>query len=275
MKKTLLLTILIFLSLYVISQDVIFTSNGDEIPSKVVEITNQEIKYKKFEQLDGPLRNINISEVFMIIYQDGSREIFKKRQEKKEEIKETVEIKKDERLSTLIDIRDGKEYKTVKIGNQWWMSQNLDFDSKQSNAMRDSDYHKIDTIYGRLYHWEVSKKVCPSGWHLPSIDEWLELIDYLGGKKVAGGKMKVIGTEEWDEPNFGATNSSLFSALAYTGAIRSESDPSYSKRSAVWWSSTKKFLEDPTTITIYNKSESIYFGSEPAWVWCSIRCVKN
>ena len=55
--------------------------------------------------------------------------------------------------------------------------------------------------------------VCPSGWHLPSDSEWIELTNYLGGSNIAGGKLKETGTTHWNSPNTGATNESGFTAL--------------------------------------------------------------
>lgn len=57
------------------AQDVIYKQNGDEIKSKIVEITVETIKYKEFDFQDGPIKQINVSEVFMIIYENGKREI--------------------------------------------------------------------------------------------------------------------------------------------------------------------------------------------------------
>ncbi|MFO7145197.1 hypothetical protein B9T16_29075, partial [Arthrospira sp. PCC 8006] len=65
----------------------------------------------------------------------------------------------------------------------------------------------------RLYNWGAvnTGKLCPTGWHIPTSEEWDELIDYLGGENEAGGKMKT--TTGWSAPNEGATNESNFSAL--------------------------------------------------------------
>ena len=62
------------------SQDVIYRNDGTEIEAKVIEITTEVVKYKNYEQLSGPVRNISISEVFIIIYEDGTREIFNKKE---------------------------------------------------------------------------------------------------------------------------------------------------------------------------------------------------
>ncbi|HPI46173.1 MAG TPA: fibrobacter succinogenes major paralogous domain-containing protein, partial [Tenuifilaceae bacterium] len=71
-------------------------------------------------------------------------------------------------------------------------------------------------IYGKLYNWYAAtdeRKMCPTGWHVPNVVEWYELIDYLGGEFVAGGKLKEVGTLHWKSPNNSATNESGFTAL--------------------------------------------------------------
>lgn len=118
--------------------------------------------------------------------------------------------------STFTDARDGKIYKAVKIGSQIWMADNLNF--KINNSWFYKNRRKNGKIYGRLYTWEAALKACPPGWNIPTVDEWHELIEFLGSDKVAGGKMKTIGTVEhgdglWKSPNKGGTNESGFSAL--------------------------------------------------------------
>lgn len=90
MKRVLML--LVFLSGFVFAQDVIYKSDGTEIKAKVLEILPDMIKYKKFENLDGPTYNIGRDEVFMIAYQNGQREVFKK----KEELPKPAPVQKEE-----------------------------------------------------------------------------------------------------------------------------------------------------------------------------------
>jgi len=66
------------------AQDVILKKDASEIKAKVLEITGEQVKYKDFDYQDGPTRNINISEVFMITYQNGQKEVFNKPAEVKE-----------------------------------------------------------------------------------------------------------------------------------------------------------------------------------------------
>jgi len=131
---------------------------------------------------------------------------------------------------------DGNIYHTVTIGKQTWLVENLKVtkyrdgtpipmitDSIEWARLNTGAYcnYKNDmtmaTIYGRLYNYYTivdSRNLCPKGWHVPNDKEWQVLTDYLGGEKIAGGKMKETGTAHWI--NFGkggATNVSGFTAL--------------------------------------------------------------
>jgi uncharacterized protein (TIGR02145 family) len=131
--------------------------------------------------------------------------------------------------------QDGNVYRTIKIGNQWWMAENLKVTHYRNgdlipNVIDDTEWSNLTTgarcaydndennvaTYGRLYNWYTvndSRHIAPAGWHVPSMDaEWQTIVDYLGGS-VAGGKMKETGTAHWKSPNTGATNESGFSAL--------------------------------------------------------------
>ena len=85
------------------------------------------------------------------------------------------------------DPRDGQTYKTVKIGEQTWMAENLRYKIKGSSQF----YNRRDSIgkYGRLYNWNMAKKACPTGWHLPDVSDWNTLISTVG-EKVAGKVLK-------------------------------------------------------------------------------------
>jgi uncharacterized protein (TIGR02145 family) len=134
--------------------------------------------------------------------------------------------------------QEGNVYKTIVIGNQEWMAENLNTSiyrngdpiaTNLSNAEWDNTintqigawaFYNNDSLYGcpygKLYNWYAvadSRHLCPTGWHEPTDGEWTILIEYLGGGAVAGGKMKSTGTQYWFEPNQDATNVSGFSAL--------------------------------------------------------------
>ncbi len=134
--------------------------------------------------------------------------------------------------NTFTDPRDGNVYHTVTIGTQVWMVENLRYlpsvvgpgsvsntapycyvygynGTNVTAAKATANY----STYGVLYNWPAAVNSCPAGWHLPSRVEWTQLMDYLGGFSVAGGKLKETGTTHWLYPNIGATNETGFTAL--------------------------------------------------------------
>ena len=140
---------------------------------------------------------------------------------------------------TLEDIKvtdvDGNVYLAVTIGTQVWMAENLKTsklkdgtaiplvtDDQEWNQLtspgyswNDNDESSYGETYGGLYNWYAleSGKLCPAGWHVPSVGEWEFLINFLGGEDIAGGKLKEGGTEHWLNPNTGGSNESGFRAL--------------------------------------------------------------
>ncbi|MEI7897091.1 MAG: fibrobacter succinogenes major paralogous domain-containing protein [bacterium] len=118
---------------------------------------------------------------------------------------------------------DGNIYNTVKIGNQEWLKENLKV-TRYNNGDPISqitdvfawtklttpaycNYNNDERVaqeYGRLYNYNAvvdPRKLCPSGTHMPDDQEWETLSEFLGGLKVAGGKMKEAGTKHWRSPN--------------------------------------------------------------------------
>jgi uncharacterized protein (TIGR02145 family) len=160
----------------------------------------------------------------------------------------------------------GHSYRTVKIGDQWWMAENLsttrfnngDFvphatDDAEWTALTtpayswyNNDSVAYGSVYGALYNWYVtdagsngSRNICPTGWHVPTAAEWSTLTSSLGGLDIAGGKMKERGTSHWAAPNTGATNSSGFSGLP--GGFRGHTQGAFDNLGLFghWWSSTE------------------------------------
>jgi uncharacterized protein (TIGR02145 family) len=140
------------------------------------------------------------------------------------------------------DKRDGQVYKTVKIGEQIWMAQNLNYAAEGSKCYEEN----ADSCakYGRLYDWETAKNAVPKGWHLPSNDEWINLTNFLGGKDIAGTKLKTeSGWEEageFYEKDGNGTDEYGFSALP--GGFGLDGNDGFDKVNmfGIWWSATEE-----------------------------------
>jgi len=200
---------------------------------------------------------------------------------------------------TVSDI-DGNIYNTVKIGNQCWTQSNLKVSryrngdtiptglndaqwvSTTSGAYAIYDNDSVnDILFGKLYnHYAVtdSRGLCPTGWHVPSNQEWTTLETFLGGSSVAGGALKSTATQPtlggWFSPNTGATNSSGFSAgpggqRFRLGDFRSVGNNGF------WWSSS--LSTPPTWVRNLNFDyggivRNDYFNRPYGF---SVRCLKD
>ncbi|MEI6123782.1 MAG: FISUMP domain-containing protein [Bacteroidota bacterium] len=94
--------------------------------------------------------------------------------------------------NSFTDARDSKTYKTISIGTQTWMAENIAYKAG-NGCWAYNDNAENAATYGYLYWYETAKTVCPTGWHLPSDAEWILLVKYLQGEKVAGSKLKQNG----------------------------------------------------------------------------------
>jgi len=144
---------------------------------------------------------------------------------------------------TFTDTRDSKTYKTVKIGEQVWMAENLNYEMIEGSKCYDNDPANCKK-YGRLYDWNTAIKACPSGWHLLSNEEWDKLIEVAGSEGSAYTNLKA--TSGWGDNNKG-TDKFGFSALpgGKYGYLDPEAcedgcDPSFWDigYGGYWWSST-------------------------------------
>lgn len=191
-------------------------------------------------------------------------------------------------------------YKTVIIGKQEWMAENLKVSKyndgtvitnvvetkewlNQTQAALCSFNNDInnDTKFGKLYNWYTvnqgmngNKNICPVGWHVPTSEEWDILTDNLGGVDLAGGKMKEIGTNNWKTPNKEGVNKSLFTALP--GGFRSVNGVFTDLgENGFWWSTTEY---SPGIAWFRNLNYEVddlivdYYGVEGGF---SIRCLKD
>jgi len=192
---------------------------------------------------------------------------------------------------TISDI-EGNVYKTITIGTQTWMAENLKTThyrdgSSIGNSWQESstsgawcDYSNIAANgikYGHLYSgYAVSdvRNIAPVGWHVPTDAEWTTLTNYLGGWMLAGNQLKEAGILNWSSPNNGAINSTGFTALP--GGVRTfnygfNSIGNY----GYWWSSTQY----DTTLAWYRgmgyNYDAVGGGNYSKSNGLSVRCVKD
>lgn len=198
---------------------------------------------------------------------------------------------------TIKDI-DGNIYTSVTIGSQVWMVENLKT-AKYRNGdligttnpatlnitgestpkyqwIYDGAESNLST-YGRLYTWYAiadSRSVCPTGWHVPTDEEWTTLITNLGGESVAGGKLKETGTTHWLSPNAEANNETGFTALP--GGYRFYSGTySYIGSTGSWWSSTEQSATNAYNRSIGSATASVYRAYNGKGSGFSVRCLRD
>jgi len=202
---------------------------------------------------------------------------------------------KDEEPADTISDSDGNVYTYVTIGTQVWMAENLkttlysdgtlipnvtdeyEWDNLSTPAYCWYDNDEVNkAVYGALYnlHAVNTGKLCPEGWHVPADKEWEVLETFLGGGSVAGGKMKEIGTNHWQNPNKEATNNGGFKALP--GGYRGDPNNDFWMLGIMgcWWSSTQS---GTFGVSRYVESCNRYLTTHDFkhYTGLSIRCLKD
>jgi len=137
---------------------------------------------------------------------------------------------------TLTDKRDGQKYRTVVIGGDRWMAQNINYKTKSGSWCYDNNTDNCKQ-YGKLYDWKTATTVCPKGWKLPSSADWDRLVAAADGEEIASGK-KLKTKNGWEE-NGNGTNDYGFSALP---SGRRNTDGMFYNVGyyGYWWTATEK-----------------------------------
>ena len=198
--------------------------------------------------------------------------------------------------ATILD-RDGNSYNTVSIGDQCWLKENLKVTTyNNGTAIPDETNNNRSywaglitgartenlqsstyvATYGYLYNWYAvtdSRKICPTGWHVPSDGEWSALVSQLGTSN-AGDKMRLTGTTYWTSPNTGATNESGFSALP--GGYRyNDGDFGAIRNYAFFWSATVNDTSTAWYRDMYYNYSHVYRWYVGKSMGASVRCLKD
>jgi len=195
------------------------------------------------------------------------------------------------------DRRDGKTYKSVKIGTQTWMAENLNYAIEGSKCYNDNTANCAK--YGRLYDWATAlglpsscnsmtclnriklppyQGICPSGWHLPLKAEWEVMTDYIGGASIEGKKLKT--TSGWDDKDEGTSGNGTdnygFSALP-GGYIHSDGCFVGAGTRGNWWSSSEGEYsgKDAWDRAMGYDVEYARWGSLGKSFFLSVRCLKD
>lgn len=188
------------------------------------------------------------------------------------------------------DLRDNQTYKTVKIGEQVWMAQNLNYKMDSSFC-----YNNVDSNcskYGRLYTWVVAigksdsecgygktcslslgyiQGACPTGWHLPSKYEWNVLITAVGGASAHGRDLK--SSFDWSSNGNG---SDLFGFSALPAGYRNEEKKfDHAGEWACFWSSSESNSLGAEYMYLYYNSYGAFMNGWNKNNACSVRCVKD
>jgi uncharacterized protein (TIGR02145 family) len=208
----------------------------------------------------------------------------------------TSTCKKDEPPPETVSDIQGNIYKTVKIGNQIWMTENLKTTMyndgteipKITDAISWSNltsggycWYNNDELtyqysYGALYNgYSVnSGRLCPSGWHVPQIEEWERLREFIGDSTKGGGKLKEAGTDHWLTPNKGADNISGFTALPAGIRYFEGTYASLSYFTGIW-SSTETGPTNQWYMSLYFGDATFSINHINKKYGFSVRCIKD
>ena len=160
---------------------------------------------------------------------------------------------------------DGKTYRTVTIGNREWMAENLEADSFGGVWYNEDESYK-DTHYGKLYTWDEIKDISTvvPGWELPTSNDFLELIDTVGGR-YEQGSTSIASTEGWSSKYYNGTDD--FGFALYPNGCNNYNQYMYVTEGAYLWSCSLNERFPDNRMFLYNtrnpNSKSLYIDSVP------------
>jgi len=216
----------------------------------------------------------------------------KQKQEKKKAEEEGKQAIANVKKSSFLDSRNGKNYRTVTIGSQTWMAENLNYKTENSkcygedgkvslgNPNDEDDYAPISESeiqancdkYGRLYDWKTAMKACPKGWHLPTSEEWETLAKLMRSEKGAGAMLKA--SSGWED-NGNGVDAIGFSALPGGNGYGSEGSFSRAGYVGEWWSASEYGNKDAIGLNISSDENSIEISKSGKSFLYSVRCLQD
>lgn len=191
----------------------------------------------------------------------------------------------------ITDTRDGKTYKTIDIGGQMWLAENMAYASATGSWCWNDDSASCDE-YGKLYDWAAAQDACPAGWSLPSDEDWKTLVrhidpaaqfrddwweDSLASDTAGAGLKATTGWGGSDDPDTGATNETGWSALP--GGFRGSYGDNYGSLGyyGYWWTATAydEYLTEAWIYSLDYRNSSVFRETMVPEVGYSVRCLKK
>lgn len=178
------------------------------------------------------------------------------------------------KFGDFVDSRDSVKYKTVTIGEQVWMAENLKYECEKSYCYNDN-FGNCET-YGRFYDWSLAQDVCPKGWHLPDTVEWNSLFTYMGGMHRAG--LLLRAKSGWKQGITAGLDAYGFSALPSgrrdSAGVFTEGYWNYPEY-GYFWSSTDKGDNLGYYVFVSSDLEAAGMSSYYKNDYRSVRCVRD
>jgi len=208
----------------------------------------------------------------------------------------TAVFNPDKSYGSMTDI-DGNIYKTIKIGNQTWMAENLRvskyrngdaipniLDNEEWAALTTGAFcnynntSDLDTVatYGRLYNWYAvadTRGIAPEGWRVPTTADWNDLIDLLGGDTIASNALKEVGDTHWLDP-YESTNSSGFTAIP-SGSRYLEKNSKWIGAYYTLWTATEADLNGAAFLYLFYYDSKVWKGVNYKANGYAVRLIKE
>lgn len=191
---------------------------------------------------------------------------------------------------------DGNKYPVITIGKQTWMAENLKTtkfndgkailfvtDDKKWKSMEKPAYCWLNNdiankdVYGALYNWYTvnTRKICPTGWHVPSKSEWEIMKKSLGDESIAGAKLKEAGSDHWKNSILISTDELGFTALPGGMRLMEGIFPESPNSYAVWWSTTEFSKIAAWNVGLFYSDSKVYSGNDNKKSGFSVRCIRD